>query len=145
MMTAAANGATMKPEVEKAVAAIRDYYMALPIEVFESACGGAYVLIQELPLGLPYAQATTWVGFFITNACPFADTYPFYVRPDLSRKDGVALKPPMHVNNSWAPSLPDFPARPAVMVSRRQNHAHCLGRETPLLKLQTVITWMLKQ
>jgi hypothetical protein len=135
----------VKTEVEKAVAAIRDHYTALQVEVFESPCGGAYVVINELPLGPPYQQTTTWVGFFITNACPFADTYPFYVRPDLCRQDGVPLKAPFHVNNSWAPALPSFAARPAVMVSRRQNHTHCLGRETPLLKLQTVIAWMLKQ
>jgi hypothetical protein len=40
--------------------------------------------------------------------------------------------------------LPGFNPRPAVMVSRRQNHAHCLGRETPLIKTQAVIAWMLK-
>ncbi len=135
----------MKPQVEIAVAAIRDHYATLRMEVFESPCGGAYVLIHGIPLGSPYAQATTWIGFFITNACPFADTYPFYVRHDLSRQDRAALKLPLHVNNSWAPQLPGFAARPAVMVSRRQNHTHCWGRETPLLKLQTVIAWMLKQ
>ena len=133
----------MKPEVEKAVTAIRNHYADRHIDVFESQCGGAYVLIHDLPLGAPYAQSTTWVGFFITNACPFADTYPFYVRADLSRLDGAALRAPLHVNHSWAPAIDGFAARPAVMVSRRQNHAHCLGRETPLIKLQTVIAWML--
>jgi len=133
----------MKPEVEKAVTAIRNHYADRLIDIFESQCGGAYVLIHDLPLGAPYAQSTTWVGFFITNACPFADTYPFYVRADLSRLDGAALKTPLHVNNSWAPAIDGLAARPAVMVSRRQNHAHCLGRETPLIKLQTVIAWML--
>lgn len=135
----------MKTEVAKAVADIRAHFSSLRVEVFESPCGGAYVLIHDVPLGPPYAQATTWVGFFITNACPIADTYPFYVRPDLSRLDGVAIKVPLHANNTWAPHLPGLAARTAVMVSRRQNHAHCLGRETPLMKLQTVIAWMLHQ
>ena len=85
------------------------------------------------------------MAFFISNACPFADTYPFYVRADLSRIDGVALKVPLHVGNSWAPDLRGFSARPAVMVSRRQNHPECVGRETPLMKLQTVIRWLMKQ
>lgn len=135
----------MKPEVEKAVAAIRAHFAGIDIDVWESPCGGAYVCIHEMPLGPPYAQRSTWIAFFITNACPFADTYPFYVRPDLSRLDSSALKLPLHANNSWAPQLSGFAARPAVMVSRRQNHTHCWGRETPLLKLQTVIAWMLKQ
>jgi hypothetical protein len=135
----------MKKEVEKAVAEIRSFYSQLTVEVLESTCGGAYVLIHDLPLGAPYTQSATWIAFFITNACPYADTYPFYVRADLSRIDGVALKAPIHVNNNWAPGLPDFAARPAVMVSRRQNHQHCIGKETPLLKLQTVVKWMLQQ
>jgi hypothetical protein len=135
----------MKAEVAKAVAAIRAHYASLRVGVFESPCGGAYVLIDEMPLGPPYAQAQTWVGFFITNACPAADTYPFYVTEGLSRIDGTALKPPIHTGQKWAPELPNFVARPAVMVSRRQNQARALGRETPLIKLQTVIAWMLKQ
>lgn len=135
----------MKAEVAKAVAEIRACYAPLRVEVFESPCGGAYVLIHDVPLGTPYTQASTWVGFFITNACPFADTYPFYVSADLSRLDGAALKLPLHAGQTWAPDLPGFAGRPAVMVSRRQNHTHCLGRETPLIKLQTVIAWMLKQ
>jgi hypothetical protein len=134
----------MKSEVERAVTAIRKHYSPLTVEVFESSCGGAYVLVHDVALGAPYKQDSTFVGFFITNACPFADTYPFYVRPDLSRLDGAALKTPLHLNKDWAPDLPGFNLRPAVMVSRRQNHAHCLGRETPLMKTQAVIAWMLK-
>jgi hypothetical protein len=135
----------MKAEVAKAVQAIRTHFASLKVDVVESPCGGAWVLIHDVPLGTPYVQDTTWVGFFITNACPYADTYPFHVRHDLSRQDGADLKAPLHVNRQWEPGPPGTPARPAVMVSRRQNHAHCWGRETPLLKLQTVLAWMLAQ
>ena len=135
----------MKAEVAKAVQAIQTHFSPLRVDVAESTCGGAWVLIHEVPLGAPYAQCTTWVGFFITNACPYADTYPFYVRPDLSRTDGAALKSPLHVNNQWVPGPPNTQPRPAVMVSRRQNHSHCWGRETPLLKLLTVLKWMLER
>ncbi len=135
----------MKKEVEKAIREIREFYHPSTVEVFESPCGGAHVLIQDIPLGAPYAQVSTWIAFFITNACPYADTYPFYVRPDLSRLDGTALKAPIHTGNTWAPNLPCVANRTAIMVSRRQNHAHCIGKESPLLKLQTVIKWMLQQ
>jgi hypothetical protein len=135
----------MKQEVEKAVEEIRRFYHNLKVEVFESPCGGAHVILHDMPLGPPYAQATTWIAFFITNACPYADTYPFYVRTDLSRLDKTALKTPLHVNNNWSPGVAGVPARSAVMVSRRQNHHHCIGKETPLLKLQTVVKWMLQQ
>lgn len=135
----------MKAEVTKAVQAIRTHFTPLRLDHVESPCGGAWVLIHGVPLGAPYVQDTTWVGFFITNACPYADTYPFYVRPDLSRRDRVALKTPLHANHQWVFGPPNTPSRPAVMVSRRQNHRHCLGRETPLLKLLTVLKWMLEQ
>ncbi len=135
----------MKAEVAKAVAEIQAYYAPLQIDILESPCGGAYVLIHDVPLGAPYAQATTWVAFFITNACPYADTYPFHVRPDLSRLDTQPLKLPIHINRNWAPNLPNISVRSAVMVSRKQNHAHCIGKESPLLKLQTVLKWMLAQ
>lgn len=135
----------MKKEVEKAVEEIQRFYHPLIVDVFQSPCGGAHVFIQDVPLGPPYAQATTWIAFFITNACPYADTYPFYIRHDLSRLDGSPLKAPIHINNNWVPGIAGVPARPAVMVSRRQNHQHCIGRETVLLKLQTVIKWILQQ
>ena len=41
----------MKSEVEKAVAAICKHYSPMTVEVFESSCGGAYVLIHDVPLG----------------------------------------------------------------------------------------------
>jgi hypothetical protein len=135
----------MKAEVATAVQAIRAHFTPLRGDVVDSSCGGAWILIHDVPLGAPYAQDTTWVGFFITNACPYADTYPFYVRPDLSRKDRVPLKSPLHINHQWVFGPPNTPPQPAVMVSRRQKHAHCLGRETPLLKLQTVLKWLLDQ
>lgn len=136
----------MKAEVAKAVEAIRTHFPSLRVEAVESACGGAWVLIHDVPLGGPYAEDTTWVGFFITNACPYADTYPFYVRPDLSRKDGADLKAPLHaINQHWVFGPSGTPSQPAVMVSRRQNQRHCLGRESPLLKLLTVLKWMVER
>src|SRR5665213_3909009 len=83
-ITMTAKELIMKTEVAKAVAEVRDHFAPLRVDVFESSCGGAYVLIHDVPLGPPYTQSTTWVGFFITNACPYADTYPFYVQPNLS-------------------------------------------------------------
>jgi hypothetical protein len=136
----------MKAGVEKAVGELRKAFAGHLMQVAESPCGGAYVLIEDVPLGGPFAQAMTWVGFFLTNACPEADTYPFYVRPDLSRTDGAALKaPPLHGGHRWPPGVPAMPERQAVMVSRRQKNQTCWGRESPLAKLQAVLKWMQNQ
>jgi hypothetical protein len=135
----------MKAGVEMAVGELRKAFAGRPMQVAESPCGGAYVLIEDVPLGGPFAQAMTWVGFFLTNACPEADTYPFYVRPDLSRTDGSPLKAPLHAGNRWPPGVQAMTERPAVMVSRRQNNQACWGRESPLAKLQAVLKWMQNQ
>ena len=135
----------MKNEVAKAAAQIKAAYPSLAIQVYECPCGGAFIFIEDFKLGPPYRQTDTWVGFFISNACPFADTYPFYIRPDLSRLDGKDLKNPIHITQTWATGHPALGDRPAVMVSRRQQHQNCIGVETPLIKLQTVMKWLLNQ
>lgn len=132
----------MKAGVAKALEQIKRAFQAHEILVAESACGGAYVIIEGVQIGDPFEQATSWVGLFLTNACPDADTYPFYVRADLSRKDKAALTSPLHKDHSWPPSAPGMPTREAVMISRRQNNKSCWGRETPLIKLQTVLKWL---
>ncbi|MNY52457.1 hypothetical protein D3C86_1881290 [compost metagenome] len=100
-------------------------------------------MIEDVPLGPPFAQATTWVGFFLSNACPEDDTYPFHVRADLSFVDGRQLMSPLHRDHSFPPGgAPGVPTRPAVMVSRRQRNQSCWKQETPLLKLLAVFKWM---
>jgi hypothetical protein len=135
----------MRAGVEKAVGELRKAFAGYPMQVAESPCGGAYVLIEDVPLGAPFVQATTWVGFFLTNACPEADTYPFYVCPDLSRTDGAALKSPLHTGHRWPTGVQAMAERPAVMVSRRQKNEACWGRESPLAKLQAVLKWMIQE
>jgi hypothetical protein len=132
----------MRAGVEKAVGELRKAFAGHPMQVVESPCGGAYVVIDDVALGGPFAQATTWVGCFLTNACPEADTYPFYVRDDLRRIDGVELKPPLHTGHQWPPGVQGMSERSAVMVSRRQKNEACWGRESPLAKLQAVLKWM---
>lgn len=133
----------MKAGVSKAVGEVRAYFAGLPVIVLPSPCGGAFVIVEDVPLGPPYAQDTTWLGFFLSNACPEDDTYPFYVRGDLSRIDQAALKTPLHADRVW-PEVAGFNPRAAVMVSRRQNNRSCWTLESPLLKLRTVLKWMME-
>lgn len=133
----------MKAGVEAAVGALRDHFSPSPVHVFPSACGGGHVVIEDVPLGPPFAQATSWVGFFLSSACPEDDTYPFFFRHDLSLADGRALMLPIHVGSSYpAGGAVGVPVRPAVMVSRRQRNTACWVQETPLLKLLAVLKWM---
>lgn len=132
----------MKAGVVKAIEQIKRHFEGHDVHVAPAPCGGAYVLVEDVTLGAPYVQASSWVGCFLTNACPEADTYPFYLRGDLARVDGAPLRTPLHVNHTWPPDAAGIAPRASVMVSRRQKNQSCWGRETPLMKLQTVLKWM---
>lgn len=132
----------MKAGVLKAIEQIKRHFADHDVRVAPAPCGGAYVVVEDVALGPPYAQASSWVGCFLTSACPEADTYPFYVRGDLARGDGSPLRTPLHVNHTWPNDAPGITPRGAVMVSRKQKNQSCWGRETPLIKMQTVLKWM---
>lgn len=135
----------LKAGVAKAVEGLRNYFADKTVHVWPTAEGAAFVIVEDLPLGPPYQQDSTWVGFWLSTACPDDDTYPFYVREDLSRLDGTPLKTPLHTGRAFPEVGSDVPKRQAVMVSRRQNNRSSWVHESPLLKLLTVIDWMLQQ
>jgi hypothetical protein len=135
----------LKVGVTRAIEGLRKHFATTTVDVWPSANGAAFVIVADVPLGPPYAQESTWVGFFLSTACPDDDVYPFYVRGDLSRLDGTPLKTPLHINRAFPEVSSDVPVRSAVMVSRRQNNPASLVYESPTLKLITVLQWMLKQ
>lgn len=124
----------MKPEVNRAIAEIREAYPETTVTVREDDEGGAYVIVEEADPGPVYRERATWIGFRITFQYPHSDTYPHYVRGDLSRADGRGLGEGMSQNQN-------FEGRPAVQISRRSNHLDP-RTETALLKLQKVLAWL---
>ena len=140
-MTTMTAEAQLKAGVRRALEELRATFSGLRVDVLPSACGGAFVRVEDVPLGAPFRQATTWIGFFLSSACPDDDVYPLYLRGDLSRSDQAALTSPLHINQQW-PAVEGMDTRAAVMVSRRQNNQSCWSIETPSLKLRTVIRWL---
>lgn len=100
----------------------------------EDGQGGAMVIVDPVPLGEPYAQTDTWVGFHITHLYPQADVYPHHVRRDLARSDGQGL--------GAATSTSTFAGRDSIQLSRRGNRWNA-ERDTALLKLGRVMDWLL--
>lgn len=116
--------------------ALEDLERAFPdhrITVQEDGEGGAYVTMEDLELGPPYEQATTWVGFRIGFQYPYADVYPHLVREDLKRLDGRPLGEGM--------SPASFLGKPAVQISRRSNNLNPAA-QTAVLKLLKVLEWL---
>lgn len=137
----------MSPAVEKAIEAIRGQFGRDTVLVAADREGGAYVIVEGVPLGAPFAQDDSWLGFHIPSTCPYADVYPHFVRSDLARRDGGALGEGLSGNHNFpsqdALKTPGaMPARAAMQVSRRSNRKDAAGLETPLHKLLKVIQWL---
>lgn len=135
----------LKSGVAKAVDGLRNHFPDNRVEVCAMPDGAAFVVLEDVLLGPPYKHASTWVGFYLSTGCPDDDTYPFYVRGDLARLDGAELKPPIHKDRSFPEVDAPMVKRPAFMVSRRQKNQASFPHETPLLKLLTVLKWLLEQ
>lgn len=136
----------MNAEVQRAIDEIREQFPDLGMIVAPDRSGGACVILEDVPLGGAFVQETSWIGFHVTHACPYADTYPHFGRSDLSRKDGQALPEGVTAGHSWP--QPDvgvdvsvMPARSAVQISRRSNRRDAAG-ETPNIKLLKVLQWL---
>jgi hypothetical protein len=128
----------MKSDVEAAITELRACYPDR-VEVTELPDGGAKVVVKGLSLKeSPYAESDTWFGFTITFLHPYADIYPHFIRPDLTRKDKSSLGPNIQLGNN-------FYGEPAAMLSRRTK---LCGPEHPtnaVLKLQKVHQWLISQ
>jgi hypothetical protein len=123
----------LTPAVSDAIEEIRGAFADSSVEVREDGEGGAWVIVEGVPLGGPYQQPTTWVGFRVTFTYPYADVYPHFVRGDLQRIDGTPL--------GEATSPTTFLDRAAIQLSRRSNRRDP-AIETALLKLVKVMEWL---
>lgn len=123
----------LTPEVARAIEELRATFPNSVVTTREDGQGGAAIIVEDVPLGDPYAQDSTWTGFVISFQYPYADVYPLFVRGDLSRADGKPL--------GEATSTGSFENRPAIQISRRSNR---LGeaRQTAAQKVLKVIAWL---
>jgi hypothetical protein len=140
----------MTPDVVEAVDEIKGHFGGYSVLVGPDKDGGAVVIIEGVRLGAPYVQPDTWLGFHVTQACPYADTYPHFIRADLKRVDGrdpgEAItaghqfpQPGVVVGNVVAP-------RSAIQLSRRANKRDAdSDLETPLLKTLKVLRWLMSR
>jgi hypothetical protein len=123
----------MTPAVAKAIEEIRSSFPECPVESEADGSGGAYVVVRGIPLGSPYAQTDTWIGFQITFQYPYADVYPHFCHPDLARADGRAL------GEGFGQA--QFRGKPAIQISRRSNKLNP-ATDTATLKLLKVLQWL---
>ena len=123
----------MSPTVALAIDELRETFDGATVSIKEDSDGGAFVRIEPVDPGVPFAQRETWVGFRITAQYPYADVYPHFVRADLTRVDGQPL--------GQAMSPASFDGQQAIQVSRRSNHLNP-ATDTASLKVLKVLSWM---
>lgn len=123
----------LTPEVAAAIDELRRAHPRTTLTVRDDGQGGAYVTLAPLPLGSPYAQGETWMGFQVSHLYPQADVYPHHVRGDLSRLDGAGL--------GAATGSSSFEGRSSVQLSRRSNRRDAAA-DTALLKMERILAWL---
>jgi hypothetical protein len=124
------------PTVRQAIEQVRRGFPDHDVQAVAEAQGGAYVVVDDLPIGEAFVQKTSWLGFLVGFQYPRAHVYPHWLREDLARNDGGGLQPPLHPGHQ----MPGFERR-AVMLSRASNRwdpAH----DTAALKLERVLLWL---
>jgi hypothetical protein len=126
----------MTPEVEQAIAQIKQAFAGHPVDVEPEPQGGAYVIVHNLLIGEQYIPTTSWVGFLIGFQYPYADVYPHFIDGSLRRADGQAYGVGFsHV--SWQ-------GRQAIQLSRRSNRLNP-AVDTAATKLTKVLAWVRSQ
>ena len=104
----------MKPHVANALQELDHAFPSSSVYSRGDGKGGAYVIIEDVPIGPKYAPASTWFGGHITALYPYADIYPLFIDAGVRRLDGIAFEAPVTTNAV-------FEQRPALQVSRRNN------------------------
>ena len=124
------------PTVAAALHELSATFSQCTVDAEADGSGGAYVVVKDIPLGSPYRQHATWIGFQITFQYPYADVYPHFTAPDLTREDGNDL------GSGFGSAR--FRNHPAIQLSRRSNRLNP-ATDTAALKLLKVIQWLKDQ
>jgi hypothetical protein len=131
----------LKASVRSAIELLQNAYPSITLRVVPDAQGGAWIEMLDVPFGTPYVQSNSFVIFLLPFNLPGSDIYPFFIRPDFARVDGVALGPAFQATPlSW----PGDPVpRPVLQVSRRTRGA--FSTQTAPHKVAKVLDWIRTQ
>lgn len=126
----------MKVEVSTGIEELKRQFSSSVLTVTEDGQGGAYVVIETIPLGPRYKPEFTWIGFQIPAQYPYADIYPAFIGADVVRADGVAFTAPITPGHN-------FIGRPAIQISRRNGTAQ-LGLQKATTKVLKILDFLEK-
>jgi hypothetical protein len=123
----------MTPSVVATVEDLKKAFLNATVTVLaEDGNGGAYVLVDGVELGPKFNTSQTWFGGQLPASLPYADVYPLFMGPGVTRADGVALTGPLS-NMNWQ-------GRQAIQISRRNNRM--TGAQPAVAKFVKVIDYI---
>ncbi|MHA6743202.1 hypothetical protein [Rhodococcus erythropolis] len=129
---------TITEAITEAIAELRHTFSDTTVTFESDGAGGAWVIIDSIPLAPAYEQEASWIAFQITFPYPEADVYPLFVRPDLRRKDGAA-------HGAGFQSVPWGPhGSPGTQLSRRSSRLDP-AIDTATTKVLKVLKWLSEQ
>lgn len=126
----------MTPEVKQAVGGLRACFPDTEVDAVSTGDGGAIVTIARVDPGSVYTQHETWLRFLIGFQYPYADIYPLFVRPDLTRADGQP--------HGKGFAAAEFEGHKALQLSRQSKRLNPLI-DTAALKVMKVLEWLRAQ
>ena len=106
----------MNTEVSRGIEELKRQFDASTFTIKEDDQGGAYVVIEDVPLSARFSPQKTWFGFHVTAQYPYADIYPVFIDARIVRTDGIAFTNPVTGGHT-------FQGRNAIQVSRRNGAA----------------------
>ncbi len=124
----------MKVEVSKAIEELKLQFGSSNVTANEDGQGGAYVFIEPVPIGPRFRPESTWFGFHVTAQYPYADIYPLFMAPNVTRVDNKPFVPPITPNGG-------FQGKPAIQISRRNSAAQG-GQQKAVAKILKVIDFL---
>lgn len=127
----------MTPDVEAAIAELRQAFAEHQVDIDPEEQGGAHIVVHDLFIGKGFAPSQSWVGFTINFQYPRSDVYPHFIDPNTHRADGSALGQGISGPTDWHNQR-------AVQISRKSNHWDPT-RDTAALKLAKVLEWLQQQ
>jgi hypothetical protein len=126
----------MTPEINQAIEDLRAGFPDHTIRVVEEPGGGAFVIVENLPIGSRLAPSNSWIGFALGFQYPLSDIYPYYLRHDLTRTNGQPIAAPL----SAGAQMPGFD-RPALLLSRR-SYRWDPKHDTALRKFHRILAFL---
>lgn len=127
----------MLPPVLEAVETIRKAFPDSVVEAKDDGSGGAYVIVEVVPLGEKYVPQSTWMGGHIPPQFPYTDIYPLFIGAEVRLTSGAPFTAPITANHT-------FCGRVALQISRKSNRLDP-ALQTAACKFLKVLYWLTHQ